>query len=349
MPSSTARRALSGLLALGVAIAITPFLWRVAVARWGPPLDSTPSYLPSVEPARPRRPFDAGHIWGLQNMQPGIVVIGDSMAGRVDPARLDQLMQMPVAPLLRAASGSGYWYLAFKNYVVASGVKPKWTLVFFRDTNLTDLLFRLLGDYRPALDDVAGDREDELDRVVAARLKGPWYQLHAAAERAYGIERARSWLEPALTAWPARVLAGSRGGPRLQTAVNESFGLDKLRVLPGSDMGAISARDTDFGANVNASVLPLFLELAARENLRLCFVRTQRRMPTGGLRPQTPALQRYMRQLRTYIEERGGFLIDDQDDPAVTALPYDDLDHIARAGRVPYTEHLAARLKAFER
>ena len=40
--------------------------------------------------------------------------------------------------LLQFASGPAYWYLAFKNYLVASGVRPRVTFFFFRDTNLTD-------------------------------------------------------------------------------------------------------------------------------------------------------------------------------------------------------------------
>ena len=53
------------------------------------------------------------------------------MAGRLDVARLTSLTQQNVAPILQNATGSAYWYLVFKNYVVASGIQPKWVIVFF--------------------------------------------------------------------------------------------------------------------------------------------------------------------------------------------------------------------------
>lgn len=331
-----------------LAAVVTPTAWRLAVDPQT--VDgATPSYLPSVEATRVRQPFDDEPIWGLQDMQPGIVVIGDSMAGRVHPEHLDALMQMRVAPILMNASGSGYWYLAFKNYVVASGITPEWTLIFFRDTNLTDLTFRLLGDYRDQLDSAASDLEPALDEVIARRLSGPWHRAHGWIEGVYQSEAARAQLEPALSAWPARVMAGHRGGLRLQSEINDLFTLDRLRPMPLSDMSVVSANDADFHANVDTSVLPLLLSLARERGLKLCFVRTQRRAPGGGLRPESPALVQYMRDLREYIERGGGALIDDQHDQEIAQLPYDDLDHTARDARLPYTEILARKLKALSR
>ena len=107
----------------------------------------------------------------LRRLQPGYVVIGDSMAGtRLDERRLVELTGVQVAPLLQAGSGPAFWYLALKNWVIASGIKPRMVLIFFRDTNLTDVMFRLDQQFRWALDLAALDREDELNAVVARRL-----------------------------------------------------------------------------------------------------------------------------------------------------------------------------------
>jgi hypothetical protein len=102
------------------------------------------SYLPALSGPRERQPFDAGRISDLARMNPGIVVIGDSRAGsRIDPALLDQLTGQRTAPILYAGSGPAWWYLALKNWVIASGVRPRAVVVFFRDTNLTNVLFRI--------------------------------------------------------------------------------------------------------------------------------------------------------------------------------------------------------------
>ena len=190
--------------ALTCAIALlVPLGWHLVLAAFGPADAGPPSYLPALERTRERRPFDTGVVPGLQSMNPGIVIIGDSMAGRVHFQRLSQVTGDAVAPILQNATGSAYWYLAFKNFVVASGIQPKWTVVFFRDTNLTDPMFRLAGAYRHNLDEVAGDREDELNAIIAARATGPWYAVHGLTDRLYGAERARVWIEPQLTTWPA--------------------------------------------------------------------------------------------------------------------------------------------------
>ena len=150
-----------------------PLAWRPILRAWGPAAESAPpSYLPALEAARPRQPFQPGPIEDLISMQPGYITIADSMGGRIDPERLTALANVPIAPILQNATGSAYWFLVFKNWVVASHVKPKRVVIFFRDTNLTDPMFRVSGPYRQTLDEVARDREDELNAVLAQHTNG---------------------------------------------------------------------------------------------------------------------------------------------------------------------------------
>ena len=193
-----------------VLVAATPLAWHGVNRAWG----RTPTSRPAI--CRPSRPparaaaFIAGPIEDLSGMRPGIIIIGDSMAGRIEPDRLTGLAGTPVAPLLQNATGSAYWYLAFKNWVVASGVKPR-------------LGRHLLSRHQPDRSDVPARRavsqrarrgrarsEPELNRVVAQHTSGPWFRVHQAVDRATGAGRARDWLPPALSAWSARVVVGSR-------------------------------------------------------------------------------------------------------------------------------------------
>ena len=73
-----------------------------------------------------------------------------------------------VSFLFHPATGPAWWYLAFKNHLVASGISPRAVFVFFRDTNLTDTFFRLESLYGNALDEVAHAEEPELNALVAA-------------------------------------------------------------------------------------------------------------------------------------------------------------------------------------
>ena len=330
-------------------VLLVPLGWHAVLALFGPAAAGSPSYLPALEQTRVRKPFDAGVAPGLTRLDPGYVIIGDSMAGRVHFDRLRALTGDQVAPILQNATGSAYWYLAFKNFVVPSGVKPKWTLVFFRDTNLTDPMFRLTGAYRTTLDEVALDREDELNRIVAARATGAWYAVHGVADRVYGAERARTWLEPLVAEWPAQLVAGAGRAPALLTRLNDAFSLDHLRPMAQADLEAAADRDADFRANAKDSVLPAFVALARERGLRVCFIRVLRRPVDGAPPPESAALRQYVADLRAYLAAEGAAFLDDRDDPRLTAIAYEDGDHIKRDETLRYTELLVERLAQLSR
>src|SRR5262245_53442161 len=173
-----------------LALPVAPLSLRAVNALTGT-ADRNRSYLPSIENRAARKSFDPGPIESLRHGNPRWVFIGDSMLGtRIHPTLLKELSQAGdrnVMVLLQAASGPSWWYLAFKNLLVPSGIQPRMTFFFFRDTNLTDTMFRLtnLGD---ALDEVAHDAEPDLDRIAAARSQGPWWWVDAALERLYQVD-----------------------------------------------------------------------------------------------------------------------------------------------------------------
>jgi len=73
-------------------------------------------------------------------------------------------------------------------------------------------------------------------------------------------------------------------------------------------------------------------------------VRAQRR-PIGGRPPyQSPALQRYVADLKAYVEANGAVFMDDNGDPNLTLDLYGDGDHLSHEGRQRYTELFAPRL-----
>src|SRR3982751_4121253 len=109
------------LVSVLLSVLIVPLVIRVANAarREAPP---PATYLPALEGPRERSAFDPTRIEELARLKPGFAIIGDSMAGtRIDDRRLGALAGRPVALLLQPGSGSAYWYLALKNWVIASG------------------------------------------------------------------------------------------------------------------------------------------------------------------------------------------------------------------------------------
>ena len=337
-------RALQQLLLPAAGLLLFPFVLRGATALHPTP-SLEPSYLPALEGPRERARFDASRLDALARMQPAFVVIGDSMAGsRIDPVLFTRISGQSVAPLEYAGSGPAWWYLVLKNWVIASGIRPKAVFVFFRDTNLTNVLFRI--DATWSLDTAALPREDDLNAVVARRRGTAFYAVRSSIDSAYTATAARRLVEPIVNEWPARAMIPYRR-PRavFMQALNDRFGLEHLRPMDAADMQATEDREADFAAFVDKSALPLMLRDARSAGLRLIFVRVQRR-PAGGRPPyQSPALQRYVRELRAYIESHGGGLIDDTGDPSQTLDLYEDGDHLSRDGRRRYTERFAERIR----
>lgn len=337
------RRALPQLLLAAVCLLVLPLGLRATGAVHGSAA-LKPSYLPALEGPRERNPFDAERIPALQAMNPTWVVIGDSMAGsRIDPALLTERTGGRTAPLLYAGSSPAWWYLVLKNWVVASGIHPRAVIVFFRDTNLTNVLFRI--DATWSLDTAALDREEELNAVVAKRRGNLFYSLRDRFDRAYRADQTRRWLEPAISEWPARAMFPSRRQREAFMAqLNDRFGLSHLRPMDAADMQATEDREADFDRFIDKSALPLMLRDARQAGLPLVLVRVQRR-PVDNRPPyQSPALQRYVAKLARYIEANGGIFFDDTGDPRQTLDWYEDGDHLSREGRRRYTELFATRL-----
>jgi hypothetical protein len=344
MEPSAARGA--RLILLVALVLLVPLGIRVVDAWFGPE-DAPPTYLPALEGPRVRQPFESLPIEQLAGVDPGYVVIGDSMAGsRMDYKRFSELSGRGTAPIFQAGSGSVWWYLALKNWVLASGIRPACVFIFFRDTNLTDVMFRLDEGFRWNIDRVARDREDEVNAAIAARVGGRWGRAGRTVESMYGADQARLWVEPAVKEWVGRVLIPSRRQrAAFMTDMNGRFDFLHVRPMEAADLAATVDADADFDKYVDKSVLPLMLRDARAAGVKLCFVRVQRRPAGNQPPPQSPALQQYIRNLRAYIEANGGLLRDEQGDPAITLDMYEDGDHLAAHARAYYTEILYARVR----
>lgn len=310
-----------------------------------------PSYLPALEASRVRVPFRAEPLRNLDVLKPRYAFIGDSMLGtRIDEVHFSVINNYDTNALLfHPATGPAWWYLAFKNYVVASTQKPDLTFVFFRDYQLTETMFRLSEQFRGALDEVAHESEPALNAIVAANVSGPYFRLHSTIERLYDADRVHTYLEPRVLRAPALLVAPDRATdfPR---EVNTLFQLDRLRPFTAADVAQIDESLSDFEGRLPISVLPTMVKLARANGLRLCFVRVKRRPGPDGVSVDQPeALRRYMAALRHWLTLQGQFLIDDSDDPRLTLDMYADGDHVRAAARDRYTEIFNEKVRALRR
>jgi hypothetical protein len=327
------------------AAAVLPFGLR-AVNAVMPGAAARSSFLPTIETPRPREPFDEEAAAALRAAQPEFVVIGDSMAGvRIDPRHLSRVSGRSVAGLFQQGSAVAFWYLQLKNMVVGNGLtKVRGAVLFFRDDQLTTQV-EVNG---PQLDRVARDHEPELDRVFASHRLGRFAEVHRLARTLYQFDLTRAWLEPRLLRAPTVALRAAGEPAALIDAINtEVFALDKLRTFEAADRPQAEESFLDFDAHVDASVLPLIMDLAEQANIRLAFIRVQRRPAPNGPPPQSAALTRYLQRLEEYLTSRGAYYHDDYGDPNQPLSVYADGDHLRSDQRLPYSERFARQHGAF--
>ena len=344
--TSVKRRQLLSLMAVIAGALLLPLGLR-AINAVLPGAAAHSTYLPTLETPRPREPFDEAAAAALREAQPEFLIIGDSMAGiRVDPRHLSRVTGRSVAGLFQQGAPVAFWYLQLKNLVIGNGLaKVRGVVFFFRDDQLTSQV-EVNG---PVLDRVARDSEPELDRVLAAHRLGVFSDVHRTARTVYQFDLTRVWLEPRLIRAPTFALRATAGKPAdLVDAINnEIFGLDKLRQFEAADLPQAQEELLDFDAQVNRSLLPEIMRLAESANIRLAFVRVQRRPEPNGPPAQSAALARYIEDLRAYVTARGASFHDDRGDPDQPLSVYADGDHLRSDQRLPYTERFARSHAAF--
>jgi len=339
------------LLVVTLALIVSVPLGLRVVADVVPTKADDASYLPSLEASRPRQPFRRAPLDDLKTLKPTYVFIGDSMLGtRIDEVHLSVRMDYKTnARLFHPATGPAWWYLAFKNYLVASGEKPEMTFVFFRDYQLTDTMFRLGEQFRFSLDEVALDTEPTLDAIVAANVRGPYYRVHRTIDRLYEADRLHTWVEPRVLAAPAYLVTDDHPA-EFPRQVNTLFELDRLRPFTAADIAQMDEAQADFETRLPLSILPPLVKLARANGLRLCFVRVKRRPgPDGVTTAQPEVLRRYIADLQHWLASQGQYFIDDTDDPQLTIDMYADGDHVNRDSRDRYTDMFLAKAQQLAR
>jgi hypothetical protein len=328
-----------GLIAVLVPLGLRPIAGRILQ-------DAQPSYLPALETFRDRLPYDPTFREDIRTIRPEYVFIGDSMLGsRIDPTHMTRTIHRQTWWVMQPGTGSAWWYLAFKNHVLGAEVRPKAVIFFFRDYNLTDLMFRLDDTFRWSLDTVAGAREPELNRAIARCLSGAWYRVHRFVERSYQVAPVAAAADRWLREWPVLHIAGIRGQEAFQERLNAVFSFEHLRPMKASDLSASEARRADFEANLRRSILPEILALGREHDVQLAFVRVQRRPEPNGPPHQSEALRQYVSDLAFYLESQGAVFHDDTGDPDYTLDWYKDGDHTGGWTRRRYTELFAAKVE----
>lgn len=297
----------------------------------------------------------AGERRALVRQPVGWVLIGNSMLNsRIYPPFLGSVSGWRVRKLGVGGTQSAIWWLFFKNILIASGARPVWVTVFFRESDLTWPDFRITGANDTLIRRLRRKHEPEWDRVMSGRNAGSSASA-AAAERVFGLDGHDDWPRRRIqdAAFDLTALEGVDGGER-RLELNELFALDRLRDDFGDDGGGSLGRlggaeemslaglpdpgmyaqaPSVFDPSLEASFLPHFVALAASHDVRLHFHRVKRRPNKAGLRPDLPVFRRYLDDLQEYLRSHGCAYSDESADPELTLEWYRDGDHIDKERR----------------
>lgn len=287
-------------------------------------------------------PFENKYTVELQKTKPQFVFIGNSMLGsRIDQVELEQLIGgAPITLITEGGGMSALWYLQFKNYVVASGVRPKTTFFFFRDARFTRPLLRTDGKYRALIERTMVDDEPEFYKVVNSVPRSMGDRLRSQIRSWVIIDSiAKSMTEffsgvAFYIAWPGRQIDSG-----VVKRINQRFHYNNFRpsaqneLPPPLDLGTY-----DFKRNITNSFLPAILRLAEEQNMKLAFIRVQNRPTINGPRDEPLELVRYVKDMKEYIEAHEHFFYDFTGDPEITLSMYGQGDHINRQNIKRYTQ-----------
>lgn len=299
--------------------------------------------LASSAPAPARNRFDAAPLRAMRKKKPDYVLIGNSMVKtRFDERVLNRGLSGRRALIVaNDSSRSAMWYAMFKNYIIASGQRPRRVLFFFRDLELTAATAGTQGDGRWRLERVSLPREPVIDARLSPRWTNPVDRLRHELEESVPVARLREGTSPFIDRF-ALWLAGKVSAPEdVQVAdINEAFALANVRAAPRVDeVPELPSRrlSGSFGELVDDSFLPDIIALAREHAVPIAFVRIRTRASASGSL-ESEQFATYQRDLRAYLEQRSIPLHD------LTTQTWEDIgfyaqgDHVKIKRRREYTQ-----------
>jgi hypothetical protein len=286
----------------------------------------------------------------LNNEQPEILLIGDSMLGaavkdKVVAEQLDKKVYMSSLP----GTASTIWYSMIKNNIVVADHKPEYVVIFFRDSMMTVPGYRVTGRYFDLVDEFASPDDTLLIERAYVNQMSPLEKFMEAYLPLYGARwKIRENIDSQI-----RYTVGSNILDCDEICMDYSmefvFKQDNLDLTFLSE--ALNAADDylytddvlDFEEQIDKSLLPEIIRLCRENNVQLIMSR----MPVFRFEDEylSPiGLEKYIEGLSIYLEMNNvPFLDFDQKDIKVDY--FTDAIHLNEQGKVIFTEKLIEALQ----
>ncbi|MBF0381664.1 MAG: DUF1574 family protein [Magnetococcales bacterium] len=317
--------------------------------------------------------FDPQHRQNLAKLKPDYVFIGSSMLlSRIDIDHFNSVMDGQTGYMLSDVGAlSSLWFLWFKNYLIASGVKPKTVFIFFRHTAMTnpsdnsssvfimEKIQKSSLDSEPVFDQVMGYHKDFFDHLEEWLLKlypiqeywrkGVDWVIDSASflvsMPGYASYKLQALMHPEqITSTKRRKIMADREALKSRIAW-EVFGFTNQRDQKGRISKSFTLdNQLNFKQRLKISFLPHIVRLAKEAGLKLVFVRIKSRPNRNNLIQENGPLDSYIADLSEYSKLNGIPFHDFSNDPKIIFSMYNDGAHIAPKHMKFWTENFVARL-----
>lgn len=295
----------------------------------------------------------AAEMKRIRTERPDFFMIGNSMLdSRIDVSCIEQLSGMTFLPIVRHGSASAVWYLLLKNLIVASDVRPRGVIIFFRNRELTRPQHHTTGRNANFIRSLRQRREPVLDPFITAnqaRDGWPVEQVRAFLKACYPIQGAFE-LDQQIRNLAMDLTPLGLGKRARRTEMDQVFVVGNLTedsTTQSSDdaMTDDGPEASRFPDNPEESFLPHMLELAAKASTKLYFYRVKEKPDRDGNVPRSQNDVAYANKLRAYLEKHGAVLIDESPDRSIPATVYADGTHVRRDSMSWYTRKFWGRME----
>lgn len=289
------------------------------------------------------------YLQEIRARHPQILLLGDSMLTKdVDADLFQEQVGLDTYKLDVPGSASALWYLLLEHNILPADEPPQTVVILFRDALLTAPAFRADGPYFGMLDKYSSP-EDTLFLQLA------YVQRMSLPERALDMflppYSYRVELLDALGAFQRHALPFLLGcdAPCSDAAFESVLRSDippevLSSMILDAEQGLYSSSALDLDKQVSRSFLPEIIRLAQERGIRLIFVRAPTNLfPNPAAEPK--GLEPYIRDLQTYLDERGIPLLDLAHTPQIRPEHFSDPHHMTAEGKSIFTQVLAEALQ----
>jgi hypothetical protein len=287
----------------------------------------------------------------LNTKRPDFFLLGDSMVGAaIDEITLSAQLGKKLELVSLPGTASTIWYLMIKNNIVLAEHKPKYLVIFFRDSMMTVPAYRVTGRYLELVDEFA-TRSDTLlierayinqmsflEKFMEARLPlfGSRWTIRKGVDYYIRYPLARTLLD-----------CDNACTDQAMEVVFEQSNLDQIflsEALNVADDYLYKRKTLNFEEQIDTSFLPEIIRLSKENNIQLVLVRMPiLRFNDPGMQP--PELDEYIQNLSAYLTANQiPFLDFDQKNMPVEY--FTDTLHLNEQGKMFFTQELAKALKS---